>query len=130
MASTNKTENYELNQWVKTDPVLMDDFNSDNQKIDKAIKAVADSIPKIETGSYVGSGSYGSASKNTLTFGFVPRLVCIDGHSFARGQEEIYTGSGSCYFTWSGKTLSWYSPQGVIAQMNSDAATYYYWAME
>ena len=35
-----QTTNYKLNQWVKTDKVLMDDFNADNQKIDAAIKAL------------------------------------------------------------------------------------------
>lgn len=36
---------------------------------------------QIETGSYVGTGKYGSSNPNSLTFGFVPKLVfimCID----------------------------------------------------
>ena len=37
---SSKTTNYKLSQWVKTDKVLMDDFNADNAKIDAAIKAV------------------------------------------------------------------------------------------
>ena len=40
MASTNKTENFALNQWVGTDPVLMEDFNADNAKIDAALAAL------------------------------------------------------------------------------------------
>ena len=39
MASTNKTENFDLNQWVETDPVIRTDFNADNQKIDAALAA-------------------------------------------------------------------------------------------
>lgn len=35
--ATNKTTNYQLNQWAKTDRILMDDFNADNQKLDAAI---------------------------------------------------------------------------------------------
>ena len=35
-----KTEHYQLNQWQKTDRVLMEDFNSDNAKIDAALAAV------------------------------------------------------------------------------------------
>ena len=35
-----ETSNYKLNQWDKTDRIMMEDFNSDNQKIDEAIKAV------------------------------------------------------------------------------------------
>ncbi|NLH00495.1 MAG: hypothetical protein GX488_01105 [Clostridiales bacterium] len=39
MASTNKTANLGLNQWVLSDPVLMEDFNADNLKIDAAVSA-------------------------------------------------------------------------------------------
>ena len=35
--------------------------------------------PKIETGSYVGTGTHGQANPNTLTFGAVPQLVIISG---------------------------------------------------
>ena len=40
----NKTPNYQLNQWAKSDRVLMDDFNADNAKIDAALKANASAI--------------------------------------------------------------------------------------
>lgn len=39
MSSTNKTANLGLNQWVLTDPLLMEDMNADNQKIDAAVAA-------------------------------------------------------------------------------------------
>ena len=32
-----KTTNYQLNQWEKTDRVMMDDFNTDNEKIEAAL---------------------------------------------------------------------------------------------
>ena len=35
-----KTTNYQLNQWAKTDRILMDDFNADNAKIDAALAAL------------------------------------------------------------------------------------------
>ena len=37
-----KTVNYQLNQWVKSDRIQMEDFNSDNAKIDAALKALED----------------------------------------------------------------------------------------
>ena len=37
MSSSNKTTNLGLNQWVLTDPFLMEDMNADNQKIDAAV---------------------------------------------------------------------------------------------
>lgn len=38
------TESYELNQWSKTDRLMMTDFNADNRKIDAALKAAADAV--------------------------------------------------------------------------------------
>lgn len=40
MASTNTTSNIRLNQWAAEDPVLREDFNDDNKKIDDAISGV------------------------------------------------------------------------------------------
>jgi len=37
MASTNKTANLGLNQWVTSDAVRMADFNEDNRRIDEAM---------------------------------------------------------------------------------------------
>ena len=37
-----KTTNYQLNQWVKSDRIQMEDFNSDNAKIDAALKELKD----------------------------------------------------------------------------------------
>ena len=39
-----KTTNYQLNQWAKSDRVMMDDFNADNATLDAALKANADAI--------------------------------------------------------------------------------------
>ena len=38
--STQKTEYYDLNQWLATDQVLRTDFNADNAKIDAALAAL------------------------------------------------------------------------------------------
>ena len=44
----NTTANYQLSQWEGTDRILMEDFNSDNQKIDAALKATADAVPCVK----------------------------------------------------------------------------------
>ena len=44
-----QTANYQLSQWESTDRILMSDFNSDNSKIDAALKANADAIAALET---------------------------------------------------------------------------------
>ena len=49
---------------------------------------------KIETGSYVGTGKYGAANPNTLTFGFTPKMVFMtDG---ANSFDARYT----LFFPW------------------------------
>ena len=45
-----KTTNYQLNQWAKSDRVMMDDFNADNAKIDAALKANADAAQALQSG--------------------------------------------------------------------------------
>ena len=48
-----KTTNYQLNQWEKSDRILMDDFNADNQKIYTALAA---RNCRFYTTSYTGDG--------------------------------------------------------------------------
>lgn len=46
----NHTQNYNLNQWVKSDQVRMEDFNADNAKIDAAIKTVEQKADSLTAG--------------------------------------------------------------------------------
>lgn len=51
MTATNKTENYELSQFVGTDrPTWLGDYNSDMSKIDKQLKQNADDIASATAG--------------------------------------------------------------------------------
>lgn len=51
MASTNKTRNYDLSQFVGTDrPTWLGDYNSDMAKIDAQMKANADAIEQATAG--------------------------------------------------------------------------------
>ena len=110
--------------------------------------------PKIETGSYVGTGTYGQANPNTLTFGFVPKFVWIyewfrsDGWHDAGGAAKIpfeiipegefgrkyppSTDSSPSQNTYSkrvGSTLYWYNTGSDGAQLNYSNSTYYYIAI-
>ena len=67
-----KTTNYQLNQWDATDRVLRTDFNSDNQKIEEALSALADCMI---TGSYTGDGVVG----REIDLGFKPRILMLSG---------------------------------------------------
>lgn len=102
---------------------------------------------KIATGSYTGTGNYGEGSKNSLTFGFEPKLVFVsasDGSWRSIFMRNVTKGHGSgevapytyvipC--TWSGKNLTWYlskitntSPQ-PYHQLNAASTTYRYIAI-
>ena len=84
----NQTQNYQLSQWESTDRILMSDFNSDNAKLDAALKEHDDALAALEAGltgkgncrisvtTYVGDGL---ASK-TLTFDDDPQFLFISGH--------------------------------------------------
>ena len=114
MSSTNKTANYQLNQWVGSDPVLMADFNADNQKIDAALAT----IPKIATGTYTGDGT----APKTLTFPFPPKLLILTRDSYNYSNQRIIALSGQSYvhnthyqasnmgyvtkLTWSGNSVT------------------------
>ena len=52
-----KTTNYQLNQWAKSDRVMMDDFNADNATLDAALKANADAIA-AETAARIADDPY------------------------------------------------------------------------
>ena len=44
---TLRKERYQLCQWKETDKVLRTEFNADNAKIDAAIKAYDDPVPRV-----------------------------------------------------------------------------------
>ena len=48
MYASNQTTNYDLSQWLPTDPVHHEDFNGDNAKLDAALAAKADAAETAE----------------------------------------------------------------------------------
>ena len=137
--ASNYTTNYQLNQWAKSDRVLMEDFNSDNQKIDAAIKAVAEGGVKLAIGAYVGDGQFGATHQNSLTFEFAPKWIIIMGQKSSPNALILIAAAQTAYFpmdsrsvqvTWNGKTVSWYQiNNGADFQMNQSEVTYSYFAI-
>lgn len=101
---------------------------------------------KIVTGSYTGTGQYGSANPNSLTFDFEPKIVFIltDGNSgmaiMKNMKSPSYWGTSThtmgylCKSTLIGKTVSWYttdtdSSRADLSQGNDRDNTYYYIAI-
>ena len=104
----------------------------------------------IETGSYVGTGTYGQSNPNTITFGFTPKLVFIsqsnfdefmlivDGNTYAvpfyENGEYYSRPSASNRITFSGSQISWYiygnpRDENATNQLNTGNQTYYYFAI-
>lgn len=105
--------------------------------------------PKIETGSYVGTGTYGADNPNTLTFGFVPKLVFIVAinnyatfgtssifYPYAMTSEyvkgmyaygQLYNNSNQTA-KLDGSIMYWYS-SSAVAQLNVNNGKYKYIAI-
>ena len=151
----NQTANYGLSQWEATDRILMEDFNSDNSKIDGALKENADNIAALETtvalcgnckivyGSYTGTGTYGSEHPNTLAFDHKPILVLVQdasdnreydrklrmmrGVGWANGMDGNYVWENDVIWTENG--VQWYSSHDDETQFNAPNGQYRYLAL-
>lgn len=80
MASTNKTTNYELSQFIGTDkPAWLGDYNSDMSKIDTAIKNAADSA----------TSAGGEATSVATAVGTLSNLTTEDKTSVVSAINEV-----------------------------------------
>lgn len=144
----NKTANFQLTQWEKTDRIMMEDFNRDNAAIDAALKSNADKAAALQTAlagagncsieikSYTGNGNYGQNNPSRITFSKKPKFVLLCGYSFLlllMGKENapfvgffasdrIYT--CNIVYSWSGNTLQFHSTQNAYAQGNTSNQLY------
>ena len=101
-----KTTNYQLNQWAKSDRVMMDDFNADNAKIDAALAA---RNCRFYTSTYNGTGE----AEATFTFPGKPILIVISSASMVSiavrsaeyGNTLMPNGFYQFKSTWSEKSV-------------------------
>ena len=93
---------------------------------------------RIEVGSYVGTGTYGSSNPNSLTFGFEPKIILFDNAGawpfIHPKQTSIYapvgeTSSFVVNISWNGKSVSWYSDEYPTYQLNKRGEIYHYIAI-
>ena len=99
---------------------------------------------RVETGTYIGTGTYGSARRNTLTFDFPPKLLLVQrqgaqqyGTLLALSGNDyvalIYRESNSAIdlvsLAWSGNSVSWWNGNSATYQLNYEGSTYYYLAI-
>ena len=147
-----QTSNYQLSQWDAEDRIQRADFNSDNAKVDAALKAQSDEITaltaavalcgncKIMYGSYTGTGTYGSANPCSLTFEHRPLLIYVQssseedrygrklrmmrGITWAVGTESNYVWEN--IISWTNFGVQWYSVHSATTQFNVQDVVYYY----
>ena len=111
----------------------------------------ADERAKIQTGSYVGTGTYGADNPCSLTFDFVPKFLYIKStNSSSAGfflphtltntfKKFAYQGliqnaaiqSSNCYGKMKGTTLSWYNTVmgNAAGEQLNNSGTYHYIAL-
>lgn len=121
-----------------------DDVLSKIKTLIDSANANANTKARIATGSYTGTGTYGSSHPNSLTFAFVPKLVIVSTNSslypyqsagswawsfiYSYGATTTYVTSSSVYFVLEGKTLKWYS-ESENPQLNGSSTVYFYLAI-
>lgn len=90
MASTNKTTNYELSQFLGTDkPAWLNDYNADMGKIDTG----------IHTAQTTATGADGKADANATAIGTLTNLTTTDKTSAVAAINEVNTTAGSAQNT-------------------------------
>lgn len=105
---------------------------------------------KIETGSYIGTGTYGKSNPNELTFEFEPKLVIIhqdtqlNGYSsygicitksktmfrFSGNESDTSTNYGVIHTNLNGKNFSYYDTSSSEYQFNTNNILYNYIAID
>ena len=92
---------------------------------------------RIEVGSYVGTGTYGTLNRCSLTFSSTPKMVFIKASNDARTMMLFYghtrgdsteSTSNKPFTTWDGNTVTWYADVSAYFQFNSSGDTYDYLA--
>ena len=146
--ASQQTPNYRLSRWAGTDRILMEEFNSDNEKIDTALKAnaVAATAAALENcgnclithGTYMGNNQL----SKTLTFSKPPVLVIIReltnssspyhmilirGCTNANGYGS--SSSAAVGVAWNGNSVNWQHSGEKGAEFNKTDHAYYYAAL-
>ena len=120
----NKTANFQLNQWEKTDRVMMDDFNADNAKIEAAL---LNRNCQFYTATYKGDGN----GSKTWTFPSKPIMVLIAGQSITtliQGSPIGFTQFGANSYqlkvTWNENSVTWTNTNGSGIISGNDKENY------
>lgn len=103
-------------------------IGKDGKDFNTLIEEIANGI-QIASGTYVGTGTYGTEHPNQIPLEFEPQLVLI---SKDQSTMAWYCGdavTGARVFTKSANALSWYSGNNAADQLNENGVTYSYFAI-
>ena len=136
---------------LSADKLPNDAFQQIKTLIDNA-QASADGKAKIQTGSYVGTGTHGADNPCSLTFDFVPWVLIVQNSEgvtydlesstdypyypilIVHGNKMYQSNSINNIFTWENNNVSWYcSLSGSTAsqlQLNQKDTIYNYISIE
>lgn len=119
-----------------------DDVLSNIKALVDGANSNANGRARIQTGSYVGTGTIGESNPNRLTFDFEPKTVIISGFSQRGGVGSIVlvasVNSSFLYYSydtmfsfdsvkWNQNTIEWYTElNGYGYQANDQGRIYYY----
>lgn len=145
------TQKYQLNLIDPSDTLSPEPLNQNAETVEAQLAAVDDKFTaadaaiqknlgsggktaRIAWGSYEGTGTYGQAKPNKLTFDFKPHLLIVTSvsahhHIMVRGAINSITSSNAILVTWDENTVSWFSSQEIGVQCNTSGVTYYWVAI-
>lgn len=123
---------------LSSDKLPNDAFQQIKTLIDNA-QASADGKAKIQTGSYVGTGTYGANNPCSLTFDFEPKFMFVTGGVYS-GLFDNSNGvvlkvvatalvGKSLTISIDGFTIKWYNGESADYQLNRNGDTYSYVAI-
>lgn len=140
MASTNKTSNYELSQFLGTDkPAWLSDYNTDMSKIDTQMKANADAATAAAGSATTANTAIGTLASLTTDekTSLVGAINEVDSHADTAqntatsantiaGQAKLKADGLADYFNLTGKqNITITTNQGVIDTTNSKISSAY-----
>lgn len=110
MASTNKTTNYELSQFIGADkPAWLQDYNGDMLKIDTGIAAAASTA----------TGANGKADTNATNIGTLANLTTTAKTSLVAAVNEVDSNADSAYNLASGAAQTANTANGKVDTLAS-----------
>lgn len=138
--------------FVGTDNFNMETFNNMISQINSGVNSEISDVlaqlstkAKIQTGSYVGTGTYGADNPCSLTFDLTPKFFCIAGVSDgvkitygiavygSNGLQHTKPSSPTYYanLTWQENGITWYADNASLQFNESTIGTtiYYYIAI-